>query len=192
MHGAVLLEMVKSHINETNLPHVIDEVEGKSKGPNTSVEGAFLNKLKSITSGSPENLVDRKALDVRITPIAKLYLQNTLCWFSVRKSMRNSADAGFRSDQMWLLVLSCQLFMDIPANLKSLLRYKQEENSNSLWLTTANGYLRMLLYHSSNLTTVGKTKLSRIVSYIVSVYLASFLVTHLKPHACEGPFVTLF
>ena len=82
--------------------------------------------------------------------------------------------------------------MDIPANLKSLLWYKQEEISHSRWLTKANGYLRMLLFHSSNLTTVEKTELSRLVSYIVSVYLPSFLMTHLKPHACEGPFVTLF
>ena len=49
MHGAVLLVMVKSLINETYLPHVVDEVEGKSKGPNTLVEGDLLNKIKSIT-----------------------------------------------------------------------------------------------------------------------------------------------
>ena len=192
MHGAVLLEMVKSRMNETYVPHVIDEVEGKSKGPNTLVKGALLNKIKSITSGSPENLIDREAPDVCITPIAKLHLQNKHCWFSEQKSMRNSADASFRSDQMCLLVLPCQLFMDMPANLKSLLWYKQEEISHSRWLTTANGYLRMLLFHSSNVTTVEKTKLSRLVSYIVSVYLPLFLMTHLKPHACEGPFVTLF
>ena len=159
MHGAVLLEMVKRRINETYLPHVIDEVEGKSKGLNTLVEGALLNKIKSITSGSPENLIDREAPNVRITPIAKLHLQNKLCWFSEQKSTRNSADAGCRSDQMCLLVLSSQLFMDIPANLKSLLWYKQEEISHFRRLTTANGYLRMLLFHSSNLTTVEKTKL---------------------------------
>ena len=100
MHGAVLLEMVKSHINETYLSHVIDEVEGKSKGPNTLVKGALLNKIKSITNGSLENLIDREAPDVRITPIAKLHLQSKLCWFSEQKSMRKSADAGFRSDQM--------------------------------------------------------------------------------------------
>ena len=82
--------------------------------------------------------------------------------------------------------------MDIPANLKSLLSYKQEEISHSRWLTTANGYLRMLLFHSSDLTTVEKTKLSRLVSFIVSVYLPSFPMTHLKPHACESAFVTLF
>ena len=31
------------HINEIYLSHVIDEVEGKSKGPNTLVEGALLS-----------------------------------------------------------------------------------------------------------------------------------------------------
>ena len=50
----------------------------------------------------------------------------------------------------------------------------------------------MLLFHSSDLTTIEMTKLSRLVSYILSVYLPSFLMTQLKPHACEGPFVTLF
>ena len=49
MHGAILLDMVKSHINKTYLSHVIGEVEGKSENPNTLVEGAFLNKIKSIT-----------------------------------------------------------------------------------------------------------------------------------------------
>ena len=118
MHGAVLLKRVKSHINITYLPHVIDEVEGKSKGTNTLVKGALLNKIKSITIGSPENLIDREVPDVRITPIAKLHLQNKLCWFFEQNNMRNSANAVFRSDQMCLLVLSHQLFMDIPANRK--------------------------------------------------------------------------
>ena len=80
-----------------------------------------------------------------------------------QRSMRNSADAGFRSDQMCLLILSCKLFVDIPSNLKSLLWYTQEEISRSRWLTMANGYLRMLLFHSSDLATVEMTKLSRFV-----------------------------
>ena len=93
MHCAVLLEMVKSYIKyETYQSHVIDEVEGKSKGPNTLVEGALSNKIKSITSGSAENLIDREAPDMHITPIAKLHFQNKHCWFSEQKSMRNSAD----------------------------------------------------------------------------------------------------
>ena len=133
MHGAVLLEMVKSHINKAYLSHVIDEAEGKSKGPNALVKSALLNKIKSIIGGSPENLIDREAPDVLITPIAKLHLQNKLCWFSKQKSMRNSANAGFRSDQMCSLVLSHQLFMDISANLESLLWYRQEEINHSRW-----------------------------------------------------------
>ena len=72
--------MVKSHINETYLSRVIDEVEGKSKGPNTLVEGALLNEIKPITSGSPENLIDREAPDVRITPLLS-YIFKTLLVF---------------------------------------------------------------------------------------------------------------
>ena len=100
MHGAVLLDMVKSHINETYLYHVVDEIEGKSKGPNTLVEGALLNKIKSISSGSPENLIVREAPDLRmrITPIASYIFKKKLLDFWT-KNMRNSADAGFRSDQ---------------------------------------------------------------------------------------------
>ena len=75
IHGAVLLKMVKSHINETYLPHVIDEVEGKSESPNTLVEGALLNKIKPITCDFLENLIDREAPDERITLIAKLHFQ---------------------------------------------------------------------------------------------------------------------
>ena len=76
--------------------------------------------MQLVFSGSQENLIDREAPDVRINPIAKRHLQNKLCWFSEQKSMRNSANAGFRSDQMCSLVLSRQLFMDIPANRKKL------------------------------------------------------------------------
>ena len=97
MHGAVLLEMIKSHINETYLSHVIDEVEGKSKGPNTLVEGALSNKIKFITSSSPENLIDQQAPDVRITPIAKLHLQNKLCWFSEQNSTRTALMQAFEA-----------------------------------------------------------------------------------------------
>ena len=78
MHGALLLEMVKSHINKTYLSHVIGEVEDKSESPNTLVEGAFLSKIKSITSDSPENLIDREAPDVRITPLLS-YIFKTNC-----------------------------------------------------------------------------------------------------------------
>ena len=125
-HGIHSLQCM-FHINEIYLSHVIDEVEGKSKNPNALEEGALLNKIKSITKGSPQTLIAREVQDVPITPIAKLHLRSTINWFSEQKSMGNITDGGFRSDPMCSLVLSCQLFMDIPANLKSLLWRKQEE-----------------------------------------------------------------
>ena len=139
------------HINQIYLSHVIDEVESKSNGPNASGEGALLNKIKSIRKGSPQTLIAREVLDVPISPIAKLHLRSKINRFSEQKSMGNITDGDFRSDQMCLLVLPCQLFMDIPTNLKSLLWYKQEDISHSCWLTTANGYLRLLLFHSFDL-----------------------------------------
>ena len=62
------------HINEIYLSHVIDEVEGKSKGPNALKEGALLNKIKAITKGSPQTLIAREVLDVPITPISYFVL----------------------------------------------------------------------------------------------------------------------
>ena len=59
-----------------HLSHVIDEVEGKSKGSNTLVEGAHLNKIKSITSGSAENFDWQRSSRCAHYPIAKLYLPN--------------------------------------------------------------------------------------------------------------------
>ena len=32
----------------------------------------------------------------------------------------------------------------------------------------------------------------KLISYIVSVYVPSFITIHLKPKACDGPFLTLF
>ena len=68
----------------------------------------------------------------------------------------------------WFCLTS--LFMDIPANLESLLRYKQKIN-HFRWLTAANGYRPVLLFHSSNLTTVEKTKLSTLcVIYFFCIF----------------------
>ena len=75
----------KSHINETYLSHVIDEIEGKSKGPNTLVQGALSNKIKPITSGSPENLIDREAPDVRITPLLSYIFKTNIAGFLNKK-----------------------------------------------------------------------------------------------------------
>ena len=88
------------HINEIYLSRVIDEVEGKSKGLDAFEEGALLNKIKSITKGSPQTFIAREVLDVPITPIAKLHFRSKINWFSEQKSMRNITDGGFRS-QRW-------------------------------------------------------------------------------------------
>ena len=70
------------HINEIYLSRVIDEVEGKSKGPDAFAEGALLNKIKSITKGSPQTFIAREVLDEPITSIAKLHLRSKINWFS--------------------------------------------------------------------------------------------------------------
>ena len=85
MHGAVLLKRVKSHINETYLPHVIDEVEGKSKGTNTLVEGALLNKIKSITSGSPENFITEKLQMYALPPLLSYIFKTNFAGFLNKK-----------------------------------------------------------------------------------------------------------
>ena len=36
--------------------------------------------------------------------------------------------------------------MDVPDHLKYLLEYSQEEISHSRWITTASGYLRLLIF----------------------------------------------
>ena len=59
-------------------------------------------------------------------------------------------------------------------------------------LTTASGYLRLYLFNSDKLTDEEKIKLTKLISYIVSVYVPSFIMIHLKPKACDGPFLTLF
>ena len=87
--------------------------------------------------------------------------------------------------------MACYSITDIPDNLKNLLFYKQERICHSRWITTANGYLRSLLFNS-DLSQNDKLKLQRIASFIISVNLPTFLMIHLKPGASEGPYLTLF
>ena len=47
----------------------------------------------------------------------------------------------------------------------------------------------MFVFNSKNLTDTQKNKLQKIVSYIVCVYVPSFLLIHLNPKAPEGPFI---
>ena len=91
-----------------------------------------------------------------------------------------------------MLVLACYIITDIPENLKNLLLYKQVRICHSRWITTANGYLRTLLFNVGNLSTDQKMKLQKIVSYTLCVYVPSFLMIHLNPRVPEGPFLNLF
>ena len=50
----------------------------------------------------------------------------------------------------------------------------------------------MLIFNSKNLTDTQKNKLQKIVSYVVCVYVPSFLMIHLNPKASEGPFLSIF
>ena len=101
---------------------------------------------------------------------------------------------NFRTDQICMLVLACFTFMVVSVALRSLLlyRYKQETLCYSRWITTASGYLRLYLFNSDKLSDEEKIKLTELISYIVSVYVSSFIMIHLKPKACDGPFLTLF
>ena len=52
--------------------------------------------------------------------------------------------------------------------------------------------MRTLVFNSKNLTDTQKNKLQKIVSYIVCVYVPSFLMIHLNSKAPEGPFLSIF
>ena len=82
--------------------------------------------------------------------------------------------------------------MELPENMKPLLSYKQEATCHARWLTTASGYLRLLIFNVCRLDESQRTKLIRLISYIVSVYVPSFVMIHLKPSAAEGQGITRF
>ena len=136
-------------------------------------DGALLN-LIALDKPSREKLTPANQLDVPVTRIAELE------WFSQKKSSKVD-DHSFQNDQLCMLVLACYIIAKVPDNLKNLLFYKQEKVCHSRWITTANGYMRTLIFNSSNLTATQKAKLQKIVSYIISVYLPSFLMIHLHP-----------
>ena len=167
-------------------------VEGRKKGPGMMQEGASFNKIKSIPKPEPTNEIVRENLSkVSITSIALLHLKSKVEWFAEQKRGGLEQKDNFRTDQMCMLVLACSTFMDVPAALKSLLLYKQETLCHSRWITTASGYLRLYLFNSDKLSDEEKIKLTKLISYIVSVYVPSFIMIHLKPKACDGPILTL-
>ena len=105
--------------------------------------------------------------------------------------MKKDVDSAFRKDHTCLLVLAAHLVTDVPDNLKCLLFYHQEGVSHARWITTASGYLILLIF-GYGVEQHDIPKLQRMASLIVCVYLPAFLAIHLKPSAADGPSITLF
>ena len=72
-------------------------------------------------------------------------------------------------------------------NMELLLAYKQEATCRARWLTTASGCRHLLIFNVCRLDKREPTKLIRLISYVVSVYIPSFGTIQLKPSAAEGP-----
>ena len=179
------------YVNEIYFSHVKTAIEGKTKEPGAMQDGALLNNIKTIQKPSINDITPRSELNIPITKMAQLHIKAKVQWFSEQKS-KGIDDSSFRSDQMCLLALACYIVMDVPDNLKHLLEYKQEEISHARWITTANGYLRAVIFGAGQITPDQRARLIKITSYILSVYIPSFFQIHLKPSAAQGPSITLF
>ena len=179
------------HVNEIYFSHVISTIEGKTKVQEQCTTVPCLTALKALTNPTLTTFFLVKSIPVPITNIASLQLKATVEWFSEQKA-KGFQDGSFGNDYLCLLVLASYLVMDVPDNLKYLLEYRQEEISHSRWITTASGYLRLLIFGLGNFGVDQKKKLFKISSYIICVYVPSFMLIHLKPTASEGPFLTLF
>ena len=127
---------------------------------------------------------------VLATKMASLHLRKKIEWFSNEKEQRYGH--SFKNDHMCLFALSCYILKEVPENMKPLLAYKQEATCHSRWITTASAYLRLLIFDICHLEDYQKAKLIRLISHVISVYVPSFLLIHLKPSAAEGPRITLF
>ena len=122
--------------------------------------------------------------------MASLHLREKIDWFSDEKEQRNNH--SFRNDHMCLLALSCYILMEVPENMKPFLAYKQEATCHARWITPASAYLRLLIFDICHLDDCQKSNLIGLISYVISVYVPSFLLIHLKLLAAEGPRITLF
>ena len=178
------------HVNEIYFNHMIKAIEGKKKGPGALEEGSLRNRINNLGKPDSTHVISRNELPfVSIITIAKTHLKANLEWFLDQK--KNKKD-DLRNDQMCLLILTCSLFMDVPDQLQLLLFYKQETTRHSRWITTASGYIRLFLFQEHDLSAGDMDNLKRILSYIASVYVPSFMMIHVRRAICDGPFITLF
>ena len=137
------------HVNEIYFSHVISTIEGKTKVQEQCTTVPCLTALKASTNPTLTTFFLVKSIPVPIANIASLQLKAKVEWFSEQKA-KGFQDGSFRNDYLCLLVLASYLAMDVPDNLKYLLQYKQEI-SHSRWITTASGYLRLLIFGLGNL-----------------------------------------
>ena len=156
------------HVNEVYLTHAITAVEGKKKGPGAMQDGAILNKIKNIEKPNIDDLDPNQSFQVSVTKMASIQVTAKLNWFSQQK------EKAFQ-------VAVCEVMF-----------YEQESTCHSRWVTTANRYLRMLIFNLGNFSSDQQHKLKKIISYIISVYVPSFIMIHLNPQAAQGPSLTLF
>ena len=124
------------------------KIEGEKKRPATIQKGALMEHFADIQKPDMETIVDREKLAVPITNMASLHLRKKAEWLSERKKINAHQ---FRKDHMCLLALSCNLLMELPKNVKPLLTDEQEAICHARWLTTASGYLRLLIFNACRL-----------------------------------------
>ena len=108
-----------------------------------------LTALKASTNPTLTTFFLVKSIPVPITNIASLQLKAKVEGFSEQKA-KGFQDGSFRNEYLYLLVLASYLVWDVPDNLKYLLEYREEKISHSRWITTASGYLRLLIFGLGN------------------------------------------
>ena len=112
--------------------------------------GILLNRISALDKPNNETLISRDEVGFPVTRIATVHLKAKLEWFSQKSN--KVEEQSFRNDQLCMLVLGCYIITNIPQNLNNLLFYKQEQICHSRWITIANGYMRMFIFNSKNLT----------------------------------------
>ena len=77
--------------------------------------------------------------------------------------------------------------------LGRLVKDLQEPTCQARWIATASGYLQLLLiFNIRHLQKSQEVQLTRIIACILSAYLPSFSLIHLRPTAAEDPAITFF
>ena len=163
--------------------------EGDTKAPNKMQPGAVYNLIEELEKEdiSPENL-DREN-KIPITESAREIIDHAVNLASIWK--RDKKDSIFRQDHVRLLVLSAQLYRDVPYNLEQYIFHKQETLSQSRWCTTASGYARVFLFGGPELSPEQDETLRAVLGFILNVYVPAFIEINLHPSVPDAPGIVL-